>query len=198
MTGFRRLQLAVLVPVALLGALQLLPFGRDHSAPADGVQPAWDSPRTKELADRACLDCHTNKTRWPWYSNIAPISWRLEGHVREGRDKLNFSAFDPRREAVAEAAGEAGETVAKQEMPPFDYLLAHPEARLTAEEREALAAGLDATFAAFLESRDGRKPAGSSVPGSIQTPARDAGERESATEEAAEHGRGRGRERGGR
>jgi mono/diheme cytochrome c family protein len=194
----RRLQLALLVPVLLLFALQIVPYGRDHSAPADGAQPVWDSPRTKELAERACLDCHTNRTRWPWYSNIAPISWRLQAHVQEGREKLNFSAFDPTREPVAEAAEEAGESVTKQEMPPFDYLLAHPEARLTAEERRALAAGLDATFAAFAEHGRGAAPGVPGQPTARRSPEHDRGEHGSRDTEAGEHGRGRGRSRGGR
>ena len=191
MSASRQLLAAFIIPVALLGVLQLVPYGRDHSAPADGTGPVWDSPRTQQLAERACLDCHTNRTRWPWYSNIAPMSWRIQNHVREGREKLNFSAFDPSRKAVAEAAGEAGETVTKNEMPPFDYQLAHPEARLTPEERRALAAGLDATFAAWREKEGARGAAGAVGAAAPATGARLEGG-ESAEEEAREHGHGRG------
>ncbi len=188
----RRLVIAFAIPVALFAAVQLVPYGRDHSAPADGRTPAWDSPRTQQLAERACRDCHSNQTRWPWYASIAPVSWRIQNHVQEGREKLNFSAFDPGNEEVAEAASEAGETVSKNEMPPFDYLLAHPEARLTAEERRALAAGLDATFGgAGREGGRGASPADSLAGG------RESGEGgETAEEEREEHGRRRGR--GGR
>lgn len=159
MSASRRLVLLFAIPVAVFAAIQLAPFGHDHSAPPDGTRPAWDSPRTQQLAERACLDCHGNQTRWPWYSNIAPVSWRIQDHVQAGRAKLNFSAFDPAVEEVAEAAGEAGETVTKKEMPPFDYLLAHPEARLTVDERRALAQGLDVMFASFKERAPA--PAGS-------------------------------------
>ena len=147
----RRLLVIAGLPLALLVAIQLVPYGRDHSAPPDGTATAWSSATTVDLAKRACFDCHRNETRWPWYSGIAPVSWRIWHHVQEGREHLNFSAFDPAREKVADAAREAGESVTKQKMPPADYLLAHPEARLTAAEREALAAGLDATFAGFGE-----------------------------------------------
>ncbi len=156
MSASRPMLVAFAVPVALLAALQLVPYGRDHSAPPQGVEPAWDSQRTVELAQRACFDCHSNDTKWPWYSNLAPVSWRIWNHVQEGREHLNFSAFDPRTEKVADAAGEAGEEVTKKRMPPTDYLLAHPEARLTAEEQQALAAGLDATFGGFVESKKPR------------------------------------------
>lgn len=142
--------------VALVAAIQLVPYGRDHSSPPDGARPAWDSPGTEAVARRACFDCHSNETRWPWYSSFAPVSWRLQTHVREGREALNFSAFDPRNKDMADAAGEAGETIAKGEMPPADYLLMHPEARLNAQEKRALIAGFESTFAAFVESDEGR------------------------------------------
>ncbi|MEQ1833450.1 MAG: heme-binding domain-containing protein [Candidatus Eisenbacteria bacterium] len=189
MSPSRRLLLGLAIPAALLAAIQLVPYGRDHSAPADGASPVWDSPRTQQLAERACNDCHSNRTRWPWYSVLAPVSWRLQSHVQEGRAKLNFSAFDPRQEEVAEAASEAGETVTKKEMPPFDYLLAHPEARLSPEERRVLAAGLDATFAGY--AREGARGGSDS----LRMGADGEQNGESDAEENEEHGRGRGRGR---
>lgn len=151
MSPSRRSLLLFVLPLGLLAAVQLVPYGRAHGNPPAGPSPAWDSPRTLELARKACFDCHSNETRWPWYARIAPLSWRIQNHVEEGREKLNFSDFRPGSKDVAEAAGEAGETVTKQEMPPFDYKLAHAESRLTPEERAALARGLEATFAAYAE-----------------------------------------------
>ena len=153
MNAAHRLLRSFTLSLVVLFAIQWVPYGRDHSAPANGAQAAWDSPRTLDLAQRACFDCHSNETRWPWYSHVAPVSWRVFRHVEEGRQKLNFSALDVANEDVAHAAGEAGETVANRDMPPADYLLAHPEARLTEAERRALAAGLDATFSAFVEPK---------------------------------------------
>jgi len=136
-------------PVLLLLAVQLVPYGRDHTNPPAGQLVAWDSPRTHDLARRACFNCHSNETLWPWYSSIAPISWRIQTHVMGGRAKLNFTAFDAGNEKMADAAGEAAESVTKGEMPPQDYMLMHPEARLSFAEKQALEAGLKATFAAF-------------------------------------------------
>jgi len=141
-------------PLVLLLAIQLVPYGRNHANPPARLQPVWDSPRTQELARRACFDCHSNQTRWPWYSSIAPLSWRIQRDVLEAREHLNFTALDTGSKKVAEAAGEAAETVTKGEMPPRDYLLMHSEARLDAEEKRALATGLGATFAAFAERRE--------------------------------------------
>lgn len=152
----RRLALAVFVLVALLIALQLVPYGRDHRNPPDGVVAAFDTPETEALAARACFDCHSNRTKWPWYASIAPASWRIQRHVEEGREALNFTAFLAGNEEMTEAAGEASETVTKGEMPPRDYLLMHPEARLSSAEQATLVRGLDATFAAYAEG-DGRE-----------------------------------------
>jgi mono/diheme cytochrome c family protein len=135
--------------------VQLVPYGRDHTNPPDGAVVAWDSPATKALVERACFDCHSNHTNWPGYSSVAPISWLIQDHVFEGREKLNFTAFDPGNEKVAEHAGEAGESVTEGEMPPWDYAMMHPEARLTVAEKQALVAGLDTTFAAYRKAGEG-------------------------------------------
>jgi len=143
MTPSRRLILrAGLMLASLFVLFQLVPYGRAHTNPPVTGTPRWDSPRTEELARRACFDCHSNQTRWPWYSNVAPLSWRIQNHVEAGRRKFNMSQMDRRQKE----ADEAGEVVEKAEMPPFDYAMAHPEARLTPEERSALAQGLIATF----------------------------------------------------
>ncbi len=131
--------------LSLAGALvvaQLIPYGRDHTNPPVAAEPHWDSTATRTLAQRACFDCHSNETRWPWYSNVAPVSWLLQHHVDEGRETLNFSEWQtPFREAH-----EAGKTVRDESMPPQSYLLLHPEARLSAAERQQLARGLDSSI----------------------------------------------------
>ncbi len=109
-------------------AIQLVPYGRNHTNPAVAAEPQWDSVRTRELAVRACFDCHSNETVWPWYSNVAPVSWLVQRDVDEGRSKINFSEWtSPPREA-----SEAAQTVREGEMPPGQFLITHPEARLTA------------------------------------------------------------------
>ena len=107
--------------------LQLVPYGRRHSNPPVRVEPRWDGPTTRVLAVRACYDCHSNETVWPWYSHVAPVSWLVQRDVDEGRRKLNFSEWDrPQKEAH-----ESAKTVRKGEMPPWFYILIHPDARLT-------------------------------------------------------------------
>jgi hypothetical protein len=148
---FRPRNLLLALGIVLV-AIQVVPYGRDHANPPIEREPAWDSPRTRELAVRACFDCHSHETRWPWYASIAPVSWRLQGHVDEGREHLNFSALDRSREEPTEAA----EEVAKGTMPPRDYLLVHPGARLTEAEKQELIRGFEATFGT-AEGRGGRE-----------------------------------------
>jgi hypothetical protein len=132
--------LIALVVVGLL--IQLVPYGRDHSNPPVLGEPEWDSPRTEELVRRACYDCHSNESNWPWYSNVAPISWLVYDHVVDGRDELNFSEWGHRRQDSDEIV----ESVVENEMPLWSYTLLHSEARLDDTEFDDLVAGLRATF----------------------------------------------------
>ncbi len=130
--------------------IQLVPYGRAHNNPPVRQEPTWDSPQTQALAERACYDCHSNETEWPWYSNVAPVSWLLQHDVIEGRSKFNVSEWGREQDDAEEAA----KTVAEGEMPPPTYLLSHPTARLTESERAALVQGLQATFGGELEDGD--------------------------------------------
>lgn len=125
-----------------LAVIQLVPYGRDHANPPTVVEPSWDQASTRALAVRACFDCHSNQTTWPWYSHVAPFSWIVQSHVDEGREALNFSDWS----RTYEEAGESADSVLAGEMPPRSYTLAHPNARLSATEQRALADGLAATF----------------------------------------------------
>lgn len=141
----RRQKATVGVPVVgliVLLLLQLVPYGRTHSNPPTTGAPTWDSPATEQLARRACYDCHSNETRWPWYASIAPLSWMVQKHVDEARSKLNFSNFDqPQKEA-----DEAAEAVQKGAMPLWEYVRMHPQSRLSDTEKQMLIRGLQATL----------------------------------------------------
>ncbi len=128
-----------LIVVAVIG-IQLVPVERTNPPVVRDV--AWDSPETRALAERACFDCHSNETKWPYYSYIAPISWRVAQHVSMGRRHLNFSDWTQPNEDLDEVI----EVMEEGEMPLSDYLLMHSEARLSPEETEALIAGFRRTF----------------------------------------------------
>lgn len=143
--GWKRIVgLVVLSLVGVAVLIQFVPYGRDHTNPPVSAEPTWDSPQTRELAERSCFDCHSNLTAWPWYTNVAPVSWLVQRDVDEGRSTLNFSEWD----RPQHGADEVSEVLAEGAMPPWDYTLIHPSARLTAEERQHLIDGLRATFQA--------------------------------------------------
>ncbi len=135
------------VLVGLVIVIQFIPYGRDHENPPVLAEPSWDSATTRDLARRACFDCHSNETEWRWYTNIAPISWFIQSEVDEGREELNFSEWGPGQEGE-ESAG----TVRDGSMPPRLY--APTRSRLSDAETQMLTLGLAATFGD--EHEDGR------------------------------------------
>ncbi|MEK9137619.1 MAG: heme-binding domain-containing protein [Bacteroidota bacterium] len=126
----------------LLVLIQFVPFGRSHTNPPTIAEPQWDSPQTRETFFRSCGDCHSNQMVWPWYSNVAPVSWLVQYDVEEGRSHLNVSEWGRRKND----ADEAVEEVESGAMPYPPYLLLHPSARLSDNEKAAFLQGLKNTF----------------------------------------------------
>jgi mono/diheme cytochrome c family protein len=134
-----------LVSILILAAvaLQFIPYGKDHANPPVVGEPQWDSPRTKELFFRVCASCHSNTTTWPWYSSVAPVSWLIQYDVDEGREHFNVSMWGVQK---TNKGHDAAEEVGSGEMPPWVYVLGHPEAKLSESERAEFVQGLTATF----------------------------------------------------
>jgi hypothetical protein len=131
----------LVISVVVLAAIQVVPVSRDNPPVQASVQ--WDSPQTRDLFMRACGDCHSNETRWPWYAYIAPSSWLTTMHVHDGRAQFNLSDLNNVLEfRRAELPNEAAQQLRMGTMPPKDYLLLHPEARLSDAEKQALIDGL--------------------------------------------------------
>ncbi len=128
--------------VGLFGVIQIVPYGRTHSNPRVVQEPPWVSPRTRELAKRACFDCHSNETRWPRYANVAPFSWVVQQDVEAARSITNFSEWN----VPYDLAASSSQSIYTGNMPPVKYRMAHPEADLNLQERLELARGLDATL----------------------------------------------------
>ena len=129
----RRAGLAVVIVLALI---QLIPADRTNPP----VRIDVDAPdEVKEILRRACYDCLSHETRWPWYSRVAPVSWWIADHVEEGRGDLNFSEW-PALDFYARelALKDIEEQITKGEMPLRNYTILHPEARLTDDERETI------------------------------------------------------------
>ena len=156
--------------VALGGAFALLALALLQYTGPERTNPAIEHARRLEatasvpgevqhLLRRACYDCHSDETRWPWYSRVAPISWLVVGDVREARAELNFSRWSEyHRYDRADLLDKACELAKKGEMPLRAYVWLHPEAKLGPADLEAFCAWT-ATEAARLT----REPAVSAI-----------------------------------
>ena len=133
------------ISLALLAVLVVIQFFRiDKTNPE--VDPATNmlnlvdtSSEVEKVLKTACYDCHSFETTYPWYTNIAPVSWLVKGHINEGREELNFSAWGSysakRQDHKLE---EIGEKVGEGDMPLTSYLILHDEARIDEAQRQAI------------------------------------------------------------
>lgn len=94
-------------------------------------------PEIQTVLDRACADCHSNRTAWPWYSHVAPVSWLVAGHVREGREHLNFDDW-PGRHKPEKLLDEMCEEIEKDAMPLAGYVRLHSAAKLAEADKRLL------------------------------------------------------------
>ena len=94
-------------------------------------------PPVRAILERSCQNCHSERTEWPWYSYIAPASWRVEGDVAQARDHMNLSHWDEyTKENKDEILAQVSVVARSGEMPPARYTTIHTNAKLSAEERE--------------------------------------------------------------
>ncbi len=140
----RRVLIALAIGVIAFVVIQFIPYRVTN--PAVQQEPKWDSPRTRQLAVAACFDCHSNETKTKWWEDIAPLSWWITNHVKDGRAKLNFSEWGTSRGRSDHAA----ETVSNGSMPPsyYTWFGLHANARLSAADKRILAEGLRLSLAA--------------------------------------------------
>ena len=132
----RYLKPALWLGLAVLVAAQAFRIDRTNPPVQQDVAAP---PEVDVLLRRACYDCHSNETVWPWYSHVAPVSWLLARDVREGRRELNFStwdAYDTKKKT--KKLKETAEEVAEGEMPPWFYVMVHRRAALSPADAERL------------------------------------------------------------
>ncbi len=124
--------------VLMLVLIQLVPVDRSNPPVETDIDVA---EAVKAVLKRACYDCHSNETVWPWYSRVAPMSWLVAWDVHEGREELNFSTWNRySHKERAKKIQESWEEVEEREMPPWFYVPLHPEARLSDEDLAVLRA----------------------------------------------------------
>lgn len=131
----------VVILVAFI-ILQFFPIDKTNPAPTPGMdflKIKHVKPEIAQLINTSCYDCHSNETRYPWYSNFAPASWFLKNHINEGRKHLNFSTFATYEPKIqAQKLQECTEMLEKREMPLESYFVGHQDAKLTDAQRKIL------------------------------------------------------------
>ena len=130
----------IFVPIVLVLALvQFIPYEREVVATDATMAFETDNADVRSILDKACMDCHSNETTYPWYANVVPVNYWIDGHIEHGREEMNFSEW--KSYPIADQkhlAKEAAEIVEKKEMPMLFYWLIHWDAKLTDQERAAL------------------------------------------------------------
>jgi mono/diheme cytochrome c family protein len=122
--------------------IQFIPFGHEHINPPTVSEPQWSSPEARALVKESCFQCHSNETNWTWYSNIAPASWLIQWDVNEGRQKFNLSDWNNNPGELDEMV----EAIQEGEMPPVQYTIFHPSAKLNAQEKQDLIQALQSSI----------------------------------------------------
>ena len=132
----------------LAATVMLIQFLPTHlnNPPVTGALNAPDA--VGATLRRACYDCHSNETRWPWYGSVAPVSWLIARDIAHGRRELNFSEWNSyfaqtRRRKLQWIK----RSIEDGKMPPAAYLLMHPASRLDTEDKTALANWIESALA---------------------------------------------------
>jgi hypothetical protein len=132
--------------IALAVALVIIQFfqiekSSNSSNPNDVKLKYPSSSTVSDILSNACYDCHSNETIYPWYSNIQPVGWLLQAHIKEGKKHLNFSEFTNRKISYQNHKfEEIIEMVKEKEMPipSYTWMGLHPKAKISDAQREAL------------------------------------------------------------
>ena len=148
MTAFRIARWArrvlTLFLVVFIGAQFIRPDRTNPSTPAAASLLATAPPVIKALLGRSCRDCHSNETRWPWYSQVAPASWLLASDVHQGRDRFNFSEWTSYpTDDQDKFLGSMCKLTQRGRMPLSAYLWIHRDATLSPADVTALCAWSD-------------------------------------------------------
>lgn len=144
----------LLLAAALFVVIQFLPLAPAKTNPP--VDPARTftavmkpPPAVSAILQRACVDCHSNETKWPWYADVAPVSWPVRRHVADGRKHLNLSEWLQPGETSFSSWSDLEDictAVKEKTMPLAGYDWMHPEAKLTDADRQAICQWVDSAL----------------------------------------------------
>ena len=138
----RKSKIVGAVFVAIIIIIQLIPSGRPDTIKDnknDLLLNNLVSDSVSQIFRNACYNCHSNETKYPWYSYVAPVSWLISSDVRKGRKHLNFSEWESYSKIdKAKHLDDISDEISDNEMPLTIYKIMHRDARLSSEERDVL------------------------------------------------------------
>jgi len=132
--------------IALFVLIQFIPYGRDHAEQPATNPFKWSSPTAEAVAKESCYDCHSNETKWWWAVKIAPFSWLAQHDIDGAQEVFNFSEWD------GSLTTEALQNAINDNMPPLQFTLLHPNAKLNDAEKQTLVQGFQDSLAANGDS----------------------------------------------
>jgi len=140
-------KLVLILLLVIFGLLQFYPVDKPEVTidnPNDLLANNQVPENISKLLNSACYDCHSNISKFPWYSNVAPIKWLVYDHINEGREELNFSNWNALSiDDKSDILDDISSMVLEEEMPIKGYTILHSEANLSEADREAIAAWAD-------------------------------------------------------
>lgn len=131
----------LLILLAVLLVIQIIrPSKNNGDVVTNDISNEFQTPKeVQQIIKKSCADCHSNKTNYPWYSEIAPISWYVASNVSRGKKHLNFSEWTQYNKYQKEhIIKNLRYVITDYEMPLKSYLLKHPEAKISEEEYQIL------------------------------------------------------------
>jgi len=145
MKTFKRILVVLLIVLILIQFFQPARNISASQSPANISTIYPVSANVGTVLKKACYDCHSNNTRYPWYANVQPVAWWLNDHIKEGKRGLNFSEFASYRIGKQyRKLDEVIDEVKKGDMPLQSYTIIHTDAKLTKEEKVMLTRWADA------------------------------------------------------
>lgn len=135
----KNIKMALLLILVLIQFIQIDKTNPEYPPQNDFLAVEQPDKAIADMFENACYDCHSYKTQYPWYTNIAPISWWIKGHIKGGRQNLNFSewaTYDGKKRS--HKMEEIVEEVSERHMPMKSYTFLHPEAKLSDDDINAI------------------------------------------------------------
>ena len=147
----RIIKWGIVAVIAIFAALQLVqPSRTNPPVKTDFLKATAAPPDVAAMFRAACYDCHSDETRWPWYSYVAPMSWQIADDVNSGRRHVNLSEWpEDKPDAARKKIEDMSDEIDDGDMPMKKYTLIHKDARLTQQQRDTLTQWLNGQASAM-------------------------------------------------